>query len=58
MKLELIPQYVINEYKLHEQVDPDGNGYWEVRRGTYWLPQAGIIAQELLEEQLRKAGYI
>ncbi len=58
MKLELIPQDVIDEYKLHEQVDPDGNVYWEVRRGMYGLLQAGIIAQELLEEQLRKAGYI
>jgi hypothetical protein len=58
MKLELIPQDVINEYKLHEQVDPDRNIYWEVRQRMYGLPQAGIIAQELLEERLRKAGYI
>jgi hypothetical protein len=50
MKLELISQDVINEYKLHEQVDPNGNVYWEVRQRMYGLPQAGIIAQELLEE--------
>jgi hypothetical protein len=58
MKLELIPQDVINEYKLHEQVDPNGNVYWEVRQGMYGLPQAGIISQELLVEQHRTAGYI
>jgi hypothetical protein len=58
MKLELIPQDVINEYKLHEQVDPDGIVYWELRQGMYGLPQAGIIAQEFLEEPLQKAGYI
>jgi hypothetical protein len=31
MKLELIPQDIIDEYKLHEQVGPNGNVYWEVR---------------------------
>jgi hypothetical protein len=58
MKLELIPQDVIDEYNLQNKVEPDGNVYWEVRRGMYGLPQAGIIAQELLEERLRKAGYV
>jgi hypothetical protein len=31
MKLELIPQDIIDEYKLHEQVDSNRNVYWEVR---------------------------
>jgi hypothetical protein len=58
MKLALIPQEVIKEYNLTKQVEPDGNVYWEIQRGMYELPQAGIIAQELLEECLRKSGYI
>ena len=29
----------------------------EVRRGMYGLPQAGIIAQNLLTKRLHKAGY-
>jgi hypothetical protein len=56
MKLELFPEDVI-EYNLCNKVDSNGNVHCEVRRGMYGLPQAGIIAQELLEECLRKAGY-
>ena len=48
MKLELFPQDIIKEYGLRDKVDADGNVFCEVRRGMYGLPQAGIIAQELL----------
>jgi len=57
MKLELFPQDVMDLYDLHNKVDDNGNVHCEVRRGMYGLPQAGIIAQELLEERLAKAGY-
>jgi hypothetical protein len=57
MKLELFSQDVINEYGLKNKVDADGNIFCEVKRGMYGLPQAGIIAQELLTKQLLKAGY-
>jgi hypothetical protein len=50
LKLELIPQDVIDEYNLQDKVESDGNVYWEVQRGMYGLPQAGISAQKLLEE--------
>jgi hypothetical protein len=56
MKLELFPQDIIEEYDLTSKVDHNGNVPCEVRRGMYGLPQAGFIAQELLEEQLKKAG--
>ena len=29
----------------------------KIRKGMYGLPQAGIIAQELLQERLAKVGY-
>jgi hypothetical protein len=51
MKLDLFPQDIIDEYNLHDKVDADG------RRGMYGLPQAGIIAQQLLKERLIVAGY-
>ena len=57
MKLELFPEDIIEEYGLRDKVDSDGNVFCEVRRGMYGLPQAGIIAQDLLTKRLRKAGY-
>ena len=57
MKLELFPEDIIQEYDLRNKVDATGNVHCEVRRGMYGLPQAGIIAQELLQERLLKAGY-
>jgi hypothetical protein len=44
-------------YKTKNKADHNGNVHCEVRRGMYGLPQAGIIAQELLEQWLLKAGY-
>ena len=57
MNIALFPQDIIEEFNLLEKVDQDGNVFCEVRRGMYGLPQAGIIAQELLEERLIVAGY-
>ncbi len=57
MKLDLFPQDIIDEYNLTSKVDHNGNVHCKVRQGMYGLPQAGIIAQELLEERLKKAGY-
>ncbi len=57
MKHELFPEDIIQEYDLRNKVDATGNVHCEVQHGMYGLPQAGIIAQELLQEQLLKAGY-
>jgi hypothetical protein len=57
MKLELFPQNIINEYGLSDKVDADGNVFCEVQHGMYGLPQAGIIAQDLLTKSLHKAEY-
>ena len=37
---------------------PDGYVYLKVWKGMYGLPQAGILAQELLVEHLVKEGYL
>ena len=59
VKLHLrdIPDEIIQEYKLHEKATVDGYVYSEVRKGMYGLPQAGSLAQELLEKRLGKHGY-
>ncbi len=57
MKINLFPQDIIDEYNLHEKVDADGKVYCKVRSGMYGLPQAEILAQQLLEERLIVAGY-
>ena len=43
-----MPEYVRQEYKLSEKVTPKGWVYVEVCKGLYGLPQAGLLAQELL----------
>jgi hypothetical protein len=57
MKLELFSHDIINKYNLTNKVDHSGNVHCKVRRGMYGLPQAGIIAQELLKECLLAAGH-
>jgi len=52
-----IPEDVIKRYNLREIVDADGYEYCQLEKGMYGLPQAGIIAQEILEERLGKEGY-
>jgi hypothetical protein len=50
-----MPKDVIAHYKLNEIATPEGYIYCEIQKGMYGLPQVGIIAQQLLEERLRKA---
>ncbi len=57
MKLKLFPQDIINKFALRDKVDGDGNVSCKVQHGMYGLPQAGIIAQDLLTKHLHKAGY-
>ena len=42
---------------MEEKVTEDGYVYVEVRRGMYGLPQAGKLANELLEKRLDAHGY-
>jgi hypothetical protein len=56
-KLTDIPEEIIIEYKWHEMVTDEGFVYLEIQKRMYGLPQAGIIAQQLLEASLAKVGY-
>ena len=57
MKLDSFPQDVIDHYNLNAKVDEKNCVYVRVEKGMYGLPQAGKIAQELLEKRLRKHHY-
>ena len=52
LQLDIIPEEIIVKYNLRDLVDKDGWVYIEIRKGMYGLPQAGIIANQLLEKQL------
>jgi hypothetical protein len=57
MKLSDMPENVIEHYKLRGLATKDGYVFVAVKRGMYGLPNAGILAQELLEKRLNKHGY-
>ena len=57
LKLEEIPEEIIVEYKLREKATAEGYVYLEIRKGMYGLPQADLLAQQLLEERLAEHGY-
>jgi hypothetical protein len=57
IKIEDVPEEIIVEYNLRDKVASGGHVYVEIRKGMYGLPQAGILAQELLEKRLNEHGY-
>ena len=57
MKLTDFPDNVIDHYNLRQKATPDGFVYVAIKKGMYGLPQAGILAQELLEQRLNSHSY-
>ncbi|KAL7488941.1 hypothetical protein ACHAW6_014541, partial [Cyclotella cf. meneghiniana] len=57
VKLTDIPAEIITEYKLRDKVNKNGFVLIEVTKGMYGLPQAGLLANLLLEKRLNKQGY-
>ena len=55
--IAVIPQEIIELYKLEELVDQDGYVYIEIAKGMYGLPQAGRVASDVLVPRLEQAGY-
>jgi hypothetical protein len=51
-----LPQETIEKYDLIELAQ-DGKVYIEIQKGMYGLPQAGILANELLQCNLSKDAY-
>jgi hypothetical protein len=56
INLSSLPQETIEKYDLSE-LSQDGKVCIEIQKGMYGLPQAGIIANELLQRNLAKDGY-
>jgi hypothetical protein len=54
--IRLIPHEIIVQYNLLPLVS-DGHVYIEVQKGMYGLPQAGILANQLLARRLAIHGY-
>jgi hypothetical protein len=57
LRIADMPEDVIEHYSLRDKATPNGYIYCEIQKGMYGLKQAGIIAQQLLEERLQKHGY-
>ena len=55
--MDLIPDEIIDKYHLRNLVNVQGWVYVEIRMGMYGLPQAGILANKLLEKHLSTKGY-
>jgi hypothetical protein len=53
INLASLPQEAIDKYDLNE-LSQDGKVYIEIQKGMYGLPQAGILANELLQRNLSK----
>jgi hypothetical protein len=56
INLSSLPQETIDKYDLIELAQ-DGKVYIEIQKGVYGLPQAGILANKLLQRILAKDGY-
>jgi hypothetical protein len=57
LRIADMPEDVIAHYKLTDIATHDGCIYCEIQKGVYGLPQARIIAQQLLEKRLKAHGY-
>jgi hypothetical protein len=49
LRLELIPDEIIDKYNLRDLVDNQGWVYIKIRMGMYGLPQAGILTNKILK---------
>ena len=55
--ISLFPEEIIQQYQLWSHVDADGYVYIRINKGMYGLPQAGILAYNLLVQRLAPYGY-
>ena len=57
MKITDLPSEFVALYKLNDIANQNGTVYMRIQKGMYGLPQAGILAQKLLEQRLNVQGY-
>jgi hypothetical protein len=56
LPLAIIPDEVIQKYNLTDKA-VDGWVYLEIRKGMYGLKQAGLLANQLIQQRLEPYGY-
>ena len=54
MPIKIIPPEIIKKYDL-TKIESDGWVYIKIVKGMYGLPQAGKIANDLLQKRLKKS---
>jgi len=57
LKITDLPPEFVALYNLNTIADQNGTVYMRIQKGMYGLPQAGILAQKLLEQRLNEHGY-
>ncbi len=57
LKLSNLPHNFVDMYDLTKIAQDNDNIYIKIQKGMYGLPQAGILAQQLLEQRLNEHGY-
>jgi hypothetical protein len=57
MKISNLPPDFIKAYNLNNLATNNGTIYIKIQKGMYGLPQAGILAQNLLKKRLSQRGY-
>ncbi len=57
LKLSDLPSDFVKQNDLAMKVNGDDYVYVKIRHGMYRLPQAGLLAQKLLEKRLNAEGY-
>ena len=57
LKFSNLPKDCVQLYDLASKFTKDGYVDIEVRRGMYGLPQAGLLAQQLIEKRLNQKRY-
>ena len=57
LHLDIIPKEIIVKYNLRDLVDKKEWVYVKIQKGMYRLPQAGILANQLLEKCFSTKGY-
>ena len=56
MPLSIFPEHTIQQYHLRDKAK-NGYIYLECRQTIYGLPQAGMLANKLLQKRLAPSGY-
>ena len=57
LKLQDIPDQIIEENNLGAKATSNGYVYFKVQRSMYGLPQAGLLSNEMLKRRLAPYGY-